>query len=691
MRTALLLFILAFLCAVHTSYAQCSTIPVALAERVSKAKYVVIGEITEQHTYEDQDGNIYTLNKAAVHAWVKNHQVQPFVYVITYGGVLGNKAQITTPSLQLTLHEQYLLLLADDNKAVDDKMTRASLPSIVQAFSYAGTQGAMLYQDNTYFDAPSGSKMDEPQLLQTIYSITAEKAKTPSGSDYIINKNESNSAKLLTPTIVNFSPNPTNAGTIDPKDYLTITGTGFGAKPGKVEFKNADDGGATYVSVPDTITDYVSWSDNSITVKVPSHAGNGTIRVNGQTSPQVLKINYAFEDVNSDFYQFSDPTRQRFYLRNLFDSIGYILKYNSTSGFSTNNDAKAAFERAILTWKCKTGVNWQASGATAKGFADDGISVVMFDNTLDAGTLGTTTYRLSGGGNGNCSLENTVWYLKEIDMRFATVPSKGLTWQFGPALPNGKQFDFESVAVHELGHAHGLAHRIAPREVMNYNVTNGTIVRTPSNVELEGATVKMNYSTVPTCFNPEGSGTPMIAVSCVLPVHFLAFKAQLQNQNVLLSWQTTSEYNTAYFTVQRSSDGIYFNDLNMVHAAGQSTNINQYQYKDNIAGLASGTIYYRLKETDKDGKTTLSGISAVAINSQFFKVYPNPAKTYVRIVGQGIAFIELLDAAGKPVYQREISSEDIITINTSALSSGIYTLMIKDNKGNTDNRKLVIE
>ncbi len=494
-----------------------------------------------------------------------------------------------------------------------------------------------------------------------------------------------------TPAISNLSPNPTNAGTIEPNDFLTITGSGFGNVPGKVEFKTADNGGSTYITVPNTKTDYVSWSDNSITVKVPAQAGTGTISVNGKISTQILNINYALEDINSDFYMFQDTTRQRYYLRNLFDSIGYIFKYNTTSGFSSNSSAKAAFERAMATWRCKTGINWQANGTTSEGNVADSVNVVMFDNTLDAGTLAITSYDLAAQGTFDCFQENTVWYLQDINMRFATVPMNGYTWQFGPALPTSRQYDFETVAVHELGHAHGLAHRIAPGEVMNYSITNGTTIRVPSNVEFEGAQVKMNYSTVPTCFDPDGGGTPMTIASCVLPVHILSFKAELQHQNVLLNWQTASEYNTAYFIVQRSVDGIHFNDISTVNAAGNSSTINKYQLNDNITGLDAGTIYYRLKETDKDGKTTLSGINMVTIAGKLFMVYPNPAKTYVRVAGQSIAFIELLDATGKPVYKKNVSNENVTTVNTSAFSKGIYTLLIKDSKGNTENRKLILE
>jgi hypothetical protein len=64
-----------------------------------------------------------------------------------------------------------------------------------------------------------------------------------------------------TPTITNFTPTSITSGT---SSSLTINGTNFGATQGTgfVEFKNANDGGTTWVK-PLT-TDYVSWSNTQI-------------------------------------------------------------------------------------------------------------------------------------------------------------------------------------------------------------------------------------------------------------------------------------------------------------------------------------------------------------------------------------------------------------------------------------------
>jgi hypothetical protein len=56
-----------------------------------------------------------------------------------------------------------------------------------------------------------------------------------------------------------------------------------------------------------------------------------------------------------------------------------------------------------------------------------------------------------------------------------------------------------------------------------------------------------------------------------LPLHFLTFKGSLQNNAALLQWETANEVNTSHFVVERSIDGINFNPIGTVAAAGSST------------------------------------------------------------------------------------------------------------------------
>src|ERR1044071_3496280 len=82
---------------------QCLMYPVNFEQRVRVSQWIVLGQVIDKHCYSDQNGNIYTLNKINVTAWLKNYRNQSTVYVITFGGVTNDKAQITYPAIQMQL------------------------------------------------------------------------------------------------------------------------------------------------------------------------------------------------------------------------------------------------------------------------------------------------------------------------------------------------------------------------------------------------------------------------------------------------------------------------------------------------------------------------------------------------------------------------------------------------------------
>jgi hypothetical protein len=589
------------------SVAQCMFHPIAMKQKITASQFAVLGKVSSQHCYMDNKGNIYTLNKIDITAWLKNYRANTNdIYVITEGGVLGNKAQITEPAIQLQHGKEYFLMLQKDNLLNDDKNFRQSKPSKIQAYVYADAQGALLLQDGSYHDITDNSAFSEEVLLQKIYTYSKQVAKRPDGSLFAARKNSSTSTDAVAAiTITSISPNPGIAGTIRTSDFLLITGSGFGSVTGTVSFKNADDGGATYIA-PLYSTDYIKWTNDSIIVKIPSNAGTGKIRVRGTLSTSVLTISYAHISINSSFSGFTDVTRQRYYLRNKNDSGGYTFKYNTTSGFNAKSVAKSAFSRALNTWTCNTGINWTASGPTAAAFADDNVNVVLFDPSLPDGVLGRATSRFSGGATGSCDQANTVWYLEEVDVQFKDIPVTGYTWNFGAATPSSTQYSFQSVALHELGHAHGLGHSIAPNQVMYYSIANGVKHLVLSAGEIDGGLLKMSYSTVATCFNPTGSGSRMITdTSCT----------SKQVADIAANYQATQNVSTTKWLLYpnpatnllyiRSAEG---EELRLINASGFAVKqviLQPGLNKIDVSNVSNGVYYIQSNKTNQRTKITV--------------------------------------------------------------------------------------
>jgi len=84
---------------------------------------------------------------------------------------------------------------------------------------------------------------------------------------------------------------------------------------------------------------------------------------------------------------------------------------------------------------------------------------------------------------------NTTWFLKEFDMQFVHPNNMiaGITWNYSTALPEITEFDFETIALHELGHAHGLGHINDSESSMYFSIENGASKRGIQSKELDGA------------------------------------------------------------------------------------------------------------------------------------------------------------------------------------------------------------
>ncbi|MEM9545868.1 MAG: SdrD B-like domain-containing protein [Bacteroidota bacterium] len=112
----------------------------------------------------------------------------------------------------------------------------------------------------------------------------------------------------------------------------------------------------------------------------------------------------------------------------------------------------------------------------------------------------------------------------------------------------------------------------------------------------------------------------------VLPVVWTEVNAEYKGDHNLVTWGTASEVNTESFVIERSvNEGNLFEEIGEVEAAGESSEILNYEFKDE--DVRPGVYYYRIKQVDRDGKFEYSDIVRVTIKSDknLITLAPNPA------------------------------------------------------------------
>ena len=483
-RISFVLILLFSLLPFKSIFAQVGLVEISLNEQIEKSELVVEGKVIAKESFWDSNHqNIYTKNTIEVYRVFKGKNYNQ-VEVITIGGVVDDRALTVTHSLQLSLKDKGVFTLIGSSTQLQNEK------SLLQKFkAYSGIQGFYKYDviSNNVHNVFKSYNGIENTFYQQIKSITKTDFSEIKKKAVSISNNA-----VLEPQVViitNASPTTITAGT---ESSLTITGFGFGEVIGTVGFRDANDGGVSFIDALDS--QIVSWNDTQIVVKVPRRAGTGNFRVTHNSDgtfgfySQVLTIPYAI--INFE-------TGGNAYISQHYDengSGGYTWKM--FTGFDSNTPANESFVRALDPWVCGTGVNFEIG--TPIGIntnSSDGTNIITFDSVssqLPVGALGITyTYFASTCG--------TEWVVSELDMVF----DNDTNWQFGPANATAGQIDFESVAVHELGHAQQLGHVIDNSAIMHFNIGPAQNNRVLSTNDIDGGNFVQNRSTtIQSCTYP---------------------------------------------------------------------------------------------------------------------------------------------------------------------------------------------
>jgi YHYH protein len=202
---------------------------------------------------------------------------------------------------------------------------------------------------------------------------------------------------------------------------------------------------------------------------------------------------------------------------------------------------------------------------------------------------------------------------------------------------------------------------------INYNWTTSTAAFTFNFVAPNGTSTTSNYT-----------GTNCVFV-VTTPVELTSFSGKSVNKTSVLTWQTSSETNNKKFTIERSANGTDFTAIGTVKGNGTTNAPHDYTFTDNDPSV--NTNYYRLRQTDFDGKETFSKWLFIVFNKSGLSLKTTVSENTLDVIVDDAkaTILRIFNVAGQAVLTTKVQGEQRLDIQT--LPSGLY--VIQTERGET--------
>jgi hypothetical protein len=173
-----------------------------------------------------------------------------------------------------------------------------------------------------------------------------------------------------------------------------------------------------------------------------------------------------------------------------------------------------------------------------------------------------------------------------------------------------------------------------------------------------------------------------------LPVTLLSFSGYKDGVRNQLRWITVTETNNAGFQVERSIDGLNYQSIGFVNSqaiGGNSQAQLKYSFTDaNPAGIKH---YYRLRQVDIDGRSSLSNILLLQgekpTTFEIASVFPNPTRGQITMLLSAptneTVNIRVMDLTGRIVETRQVNvltGNNSIPFDLSKQAKGQYLIQV---------------
>jgi subtilisin-like proprotein convertase family protein len=175
----------------------------------------------------------------------------------------------------------------------------------------------------------------------------------------------------------------------------------------------------------------------------------------------------------------------------------------------------------------------------------------------------------------------------------------------------------------------------------------------------------------------------------LLPITLKSFEAKASTESIFCNWTTSDELNNVGFNLQRSKDGIKFENIAWVESKGRNS-ISEQKYLFEDKKAEKGVLYYyRLEHKDINGKGEFSKIATAKIqgNARKITLYPNPIQDKINIQipnSSRTIVVKAFQVDGKCISDQKFSdveSESVLTVEASQWPTGVFYVEVQDDYG----------
>ncbi|MFN2439990.1 MAG: T9SS type A sorting domain-containing protein [Chitinophagaceae bacterium] len=329
-------------------------------------------------------------------------------------------------------------------------------------------------------------------------------------------------------------------------------------------------------------------------------------------------------------------------------------------------------------------------------FTDNGTNVinleVFVENTIYDVDPGTGVVNASWGvGNDNMAFdgEGNLWVLQDGRLPGDGGSEDNHIWVVGPthtaASPRVRIFARTPLESEPTGITFTPDYKFMFISFMHPSPSNSS-----SQTDAAGVSVVFNTHTTVVIARTENLGP-----GSTLPVKFTDFNVKAVSNEVQVNWSVTDVQNHSFFAVERSVNGINFQEIHKnTQSLSNGTNYT-FSFIDRQPSSAN-VLYYRIKQCDIDGSCNYSETKSVKIlNKEGLSIYPNPAYNNINVAFNATeeTFVTLLlfNKMGQTVRKetkKVFAGTNTISLNIQQLAKGNYTISIDDGK-TTQKEKIV--